>query len=78
MLGPKKLEVGGAKCPPPSPAYFGLKLSISRNAIKPPDERVILNLQYLNCIGIENLWIGVSMTHILENIQAQVTIKRNF
>ena len=26
--------------PPPSPAYFGLKLSISRNAIKPLDERV--------------------------------------
>ncbi|XP_023327672.1 dynein assembly factor 3, axonemal [Eurytemora carolleeae] len=23
-------------------------------------------------LGIENLWIGVSMTHILENIQAQV------
>ena len=58
---------------------------MSRNTIKPLNERTCILkpseldlFEYLNCIGIENLWIGVSMTHILENIQAQVTIERNF
>ena len=53
---------------------------MSRNTIKPLNERAYILkpseldlFEYLNCIGIENLWIGVSMTHILENIQAQVT-----